>query len=201
MKNLIFIQIALLLPQILVCADDSPKPSLPSVISPLVSDTYQKAYLSKVFASLTSQVRRDGAFFSRDISQVYVAFLNDGPIKIMEKFPCLVDKANALQEKIFDCGQAPVSLLMHAAPNNNDLLFWETLHTSLRIALKHAVPEIAILSSDKKTMKANTTASLNDKKKESILVQPDFAAALIVIIRMLEFHHQKNAESFKAMCS
>lgn len=200
MKKICIVIISNMLIANLYCASEEKKPlSLPSEISNFVDCAY-RGHMQSLFNKLQEPRYRIGAFFNRDASQAYMAFLNTGPRNVMHNFPALVTHADTLQQTMLDDEASAVSPLMHKAlESKKDPTFWECLHTTLRITLKNKVKGITIYPTDLETLEQNAVTSEDPEKKSSTERQPDFVGALIVMIRMMEFNYQQDPEAFKAL--
>ena len=162
MKRIIALCAASLIFQSNNCASSSeaPAPKIPSEISGFVSIRYQDS-LIKLFNSFKDPKHTSGAFQRRDVSQVYIAFLNDGPINVMTTFPGLLEYTDRLQQQITIDTSPDISALMRAAslPDNKNRKFWESFHSSVRTCLAKRVRGITLYPTDAETMINNTIIS------------------------------------------
>ena len=200
MKKMFLYCVSSVLLQNIYCASDEKKAlSFPSEISAHVDYEYKK-HLIRVFESLDPQ-QQNQRFFSRDASQAYIAFLNDGPRNVMDKFPELVKRADMLQQDIFanETSAAVALLVENASEGRKDSIFWECLHASLRITLKDKAKGIIIYPTDLETLEQNEVTTEDSKVRWSEERQPDFMGALIVMIRMMELNHQQNPDALEAL--
>lgn len=164
MKKICIVIISNMLIANLYCASEEKKPlSLPSEISNFVDCAY-RGHMQSLFNKLQEPRHRGGAFFNRDASQAYMAFLNTGPRNVMHNFPALVTHADTLQQTILDDEASAVSPLMHKAlESKKDPTFWECVHTTLRITLKHKIMGITICPTDLETLEHNSITTENPK--------------------------------------